>query len=47
MPDLQRIYFQDPAPEKIMDRFLAINNDDRIIKTPIKDTDQFFLPPEL
>ncbi len=48
MGHLKKIYFQDLNPELIIDRFKSIRNDisnDNLI--PIKNTEQFFLPPEL
>lgn len=47
IPDLDRIkiYIQDINPENIIDRLSSITRSKNII--PIKDVEQFYLPPEL
>lgn len=49
MTNLNKIYFQDPNAENIVDRFKAIkeidNNSISVVR--IKDVEQFFLPNEL
>lgn len=48
MMNLKRIYFQDPDPLMIIERFKAIREDlNGIELIPVKDIGQFFLPKEL
>jgi hypothetical protein len=45
MPNLKKIYFQDPEPDKKANAFKSISN--KVFETElISDTGHFFLPPE-
>lgn len=50
MPKLRQVYFQAPGEEalKYIDRFRSIREDIKDLRPePIRDVEQFFLPPEL
>lgn len=48
MGHLKKVYFQDLYPEMVMDRFKSIrDNIPSKNLIPVKNTDQFYLPPEL
>ena len=48
MEKLEKVYFQDMKPDRVMQSFKAIRADYKNIELePLDNCDQFFLPPEL